>query len=182
MFCQVINIILYPVISLWPRLYYVKCIPVITYIAGYCCYSINKKLKCDECKLRLVSNDGDQNSFGNSLIKGINRGSLLYPSSAMVHIALVYYIVFQKIASYEEFLKSRCQRSQVIDSILCTLDDELVSLDFDSECSSGHEPSNLIKMTVYICSNVLLNNYCFVKNDVLGAAKLAKRRKLQTLC
>ena len=102
-------------------------IPVISYIAGYCCYSINKKLKCDECKLRLVSNDGDLNNFGNSLIKGINRGSLLYPSSAMVHIALVCFIAFQKIASHEEFLKSRCQRSQVIESIFCTLDDKLVT-------------------------------------------------------
>ena len=105
--------------------------------------------------------------------QGINRGSLLYPSSAMLHIALVCYILFRKIASREEFLKSRCQRSQVIDSILCTLVDELVTLDFDSKCSSDHEPNNLIKMTVYICSNVLLNYYCFVKNDVLGAAKLA---------
>ena len=25
-------------------------LPVLTYIAGYCCYSVNKKLKCEDCK------------------------------------------------------------------------------------------------------------------------------------
>ena len=48
--------------------------PVTTYIGGYCCFSISKKLKCEECKQLIVSNLGEENSFNNSLTKGINRG------------------------------------------------------------------------------------------------------------
>lgn len=156
-------------------------IPVIMYVAGYCCYSINKKLQCDECKTKITSNNGDiSNNFNNGLIKGISRGGLLYPSCDMAHVVLISYIVFDKVCKHEEFLKSHCHRSLVINTILSALDDEVLLFDFD--CSAGHEPTKLTNMAVFICANVLLNNYCFVRNDGLGAAKLAKRRKLQTLC
>ena len=128
----------------------------------------------------IVSNHGDENSFNNSLIKCINRGSLLYPSSDIVHVALVCYKVFQKVIGCEEFLRSRCQRALTMNSILAALDDELLEIDFANECNSKHEPVKLVKMAVHTCTNVLLNNYCFVKNDVVGAAKLAKRRKLHS--
>ena len=39
----------------------------------------------------------------------------------------------------------------------------------------------LMKMAVLKSTNILLNNYCFMKNDEFSAAKLAKQRKLQTL-
>ena len=155
--------------------------PVITYIGGYCCFSIFKKLKCEECKQFIVSNHDDENSFNNSLIKGINRGSLLYPSSDIVHVALVCYVAFQKIIDSKEFLRSSCQHALTMNSILAALDDELLQLDFANKCNSKHEPVKLVKMAVYTGTNILLNNYCFVKYDVVGAAKLAKRRKLQTL-
>ena len=57
----------------------------------------------------------------------------------------------------------------------------MLLLDFLAPCSSNHESIQLVKMAIYTCVNILLNNYCFMKNDVLGAAKLAKRRKLATL-
>ena len=156
-------------------------IPVITYIGGYCCYSINKKLNCEECRLRITSNNGDEDSFNNSLIKGINRGSLIYPSSDIVNIALISYITVQKITEYDQFLKSHSQRALIVNTIMSVLQDELFLFDFLSPCSLSHEPIEIVKMTVYTCTNILMNNYCFRKNDVLGAAKLAKRRKLQTL-
>ena len=75
-------------------------ISVIAYIGGYCCYSINKKLKCEECKLLIVSSDGDDTSFNYSLIKGISRGNLLYLNADILHIGLTSYIVIQKIARF----------------------------------------------------------------------------------
>ena len=158
-----------------------ETIPVITYIAGYCCYSINKKLKCEECKLLITSTSGDDSSFNNSLIKGLNRGSLLYPSMDIVNIAQVSYIVIQKLSCLNEFLRAIAQRDLAIKSILAALVDEILMLEFADECPLKHEPTKLIKMAAYTCCNILLNNFCFLKNDVLGAAKLAKRRKLQTL-
>ena len=65
-------------------------IPVVTYIGGYCYYLINKKLKCQEF---LVSNNGNENSFNHSLMKGFDRGKLLYPSGDIMRVALISNIV-----------------------------------------------------------------------------------------
>ena len=124
-----------------------RCISVITSIAGYCCYSVNKKLKCEKCKTKMTCNDGNSNSFNNSLIKGISRGGLRYSSSDMVRFVLVSYLVFEKICKLEEFLKSQCHRSLVINTILSALDDELISYDF--ECSTGHELIKIMNMSVF---------------------------------
>ena len=139
-------------------------IPVITYIAGYCCYSDNKKLKCEECKTKMTSNDGNSNSFNNSLIKSMSRGVLLHPSCDMFRFVLVSYLVFEKLCKLEENLKSQCHLSLVINTILSALDDELIL--YDCECSSGHELIKIMIMSVFTCANVLLNNYCFAKNGV----------------
>ena len=68
-------------------------LPVLTYIAGYCCYSINKKLQCVECKHRITSTIGNVDDIQCSLIKGLSRGGLLYPSSDMVNLVLVSCLV-----------------------------------------------------------------------------------------
>ena len=156
-------------------------LPVITYVAGYCSYSINKKMKCEECKDRMVSASTDESKFENSLIKGISRGSLLYPSSDMVHIVLISYIVIEKITKCEQFLRAPSQRALAVNTILIALDNDEITLSDVLNCNSGHDPSKIIKMTAYICANVLLNNYCFMKNDTICSSKLAKRRKMQTL-
>ena len=151
---------------------------VISYIGGYCCYSINKKLKCQELKEFLVSNNENKNSFNHSLTKGLDKGKLLYSSHDILRGALISNIVIQKLTSFDEFFS---QRALSINSILAPLEDEQLSLESSIMCSSNHKPTLLIKMAVFICTNILLNNYCFMENDELGAAKLAKRRKLQTL-
>ena len=115
------------------------------------------------------------------MIKGLDRGELLYPSDDIVRIALISNIVIQKLTSFDEFVKSFSQPGLSINSILAALEDEQLSLEFSIMCSSDHKTMLLMKMAVFICTNILLNNYCFMKNDELGAAKLAKRRKLQTL-
>ena len=48
-------------------------------------------------------------------------------------------------------------------------------------CSFDYKPMLLLKMAMFICISILLNNHCFMKNDELDAAKLAKQRKLKTL-
>ena len=71
-------------------------LPVITYVAGYCSYSINKKVMCDECRERIVSTVGDESKVENSLIKDISRGSLFYPSSDIPRIALIITLHWEK--------------------------------------------------------------------------------------
>ena len=83
--------------------------------------------------------------------------------------------------SFNEFVKSFSQPGLSINSILTALEDEQLLLESSIMCSSDHKPMLLMKMALLICTNILLKNQCFMKNDELGAAKPAKRRKLQTL-
>ena len=63
-------------------------LPVITYVAGYCAYSVWKKLQCNMCRLVLILIDKNTDYFNHSLITGLNRGSSLYPSDD--EISIVY--------------------------------------------------------------------------------------------
>ena len=80
-----------------------ESIPVITYVGGYCCYTINEKLKCDACNLRIVFTNGNENSFNYSLLKDINRGSLLYSSADIAYVVLKNYQVVQTITECDKF-------------------------------------------------------------------------------
>lgn len=51
-------------------------LPVVVYVAGYCCYSICKKLSCSDCKTLLTCAEGNVDELHNSYIQGISRGSL----------------------------------------------------------------------------------------------------------
>ena len=84
-------------------------IPVITYIAGYCCFAVSKKLQCDFCKIRMENRIGDVQNIENSLITGMTRGRLLYPSQDIIEIVLVNYLTitsFATIMSSEVLLRS----------------------------------------------------------------------------
>ena len=78
-------------------------LPVITYIAGYCCFKATKKLHCDECKDRLSNADGDVNLIQNKLIARITRGGLLYPCSDIIQIAMVNYVIVDKLSETADF-------------------------------------------------------------------------------
>lgn len=70
-----------------------ELLPVITYLAGYCCFVVTKKLKCNFCKDLLTCNENLEDlPDNNNYIQGISRGSLLYPDEAVVNIILYNYI------------------------------------------------------------------------------------------
>ena len=62
------------------------------------------------------------------------------------------------------------------------LEDKILLLDSYTPSSSGRDPITLLRMTVFASINILLNKYCFMKNDVFAATELAKRIKSPTLC
>lgn len=71
--------------------------PVITYLAGYCCYVVIKKLKCEFCKDKLVLSDELVVEDSYSLIRNLSRGGLLYPHENVVKMVLFSYILFNKL-------------------------------------------------------------------------------------
>ena len=56
----------------------------------------------------------------------------------------------------------------------------MLHVDQPSICNT-HNYTDLVKMIVWVCTNTLLNNLCFKKNDAVCTERLAKRRKLRTL-
>ena len=156
-------------------------LPVITYIAGYVCFSINKRLKCICCKRRMICDTADVQYIEASFTEGISRGGLVLPSPEMVRIALVRYSVIIKLCESNEFRKCSSQRDCAVKLLLSFLEAEDFPFFLMDNCENCHDPRTIVKMACWICSNILLNNYCFKRNDLLTNDKLSKKRKLQTL-
>ena len=157
-------------------------LPVITYIAGYCCYSTAKKLQCDECKERITNNIGEVEAIENNLISRMTRGGLLYPCSDIVQMVMVNYIIVNKLAETAEFQSAMSQRQLVLDSTMSALEsEELNSFFFRDNCKKDHETIKVAKFILWASTNILLNNLCFKNNDKLVQDKRSKKRKLQTV-
>ena len=80
-----------------------KVLPIIIYLAGYCCNAVLKKMKCYSCK-SLVSGRDDMLPDINSYFQGINRGSLLYPNDVTTNLVLYNYIIINKLVKNPSFL------------------------------------------------------------------------------
>ena len=159
--------------------------PVITYIAGYCCYAVTKKLSCLHCTetVGIADTEGNVDNLQNELIKKTFPGGLLYPTTDVVHIVLISYIVINKISDTDEFKGSTCHRLATETTPYSVFHPLWKMKNFcfftKNKCINGHERVKLTKMIVWSCTNTLLNNYCFKKKDSIFNDKFAKR-KLKT--
>lgn len=151
--------------------------PVLTYIAGYAAYSVSKKIKCNYCKAYLTSDTG---TAFDSLIDASNRGGLCYPSGDVVACACCTFAIVQKLISKENehiFLTCSNQR-QVVTSLaienLYILEDIFIGYN----CQS-HNFDNLIHHIIYCTSNILLNNYCKLKNDVINKKTMPQSKRFK---
>ena len=122
------------------------------------------------------------NDFQNSVIKGISRGGLLYPTKDIVDVVLVSYLVIRKLSENELFYRATLQRKLCVDTTLTFLDSEEMLQCTETEFCSKHKYVELIHKVVWVCSNTILNKLCFQKNDEVISERLAKRHKLKTLC
>ena len=157
-------------------------IQVITYLAGYCCFAVSKKIKCELCKELLTCNE-DIESLPDihSYIQGISRGALLYPDDAVVTIIMYNYIVINKLTQNPEFAKSINQRNVATEISLNVLEDNDAFLPMNN-CDNDHSIDKIQKMLLWASTNALLNNFCAKENDFINQNKKSvKKRKLQTL-
>lgn len=173
----------------------VNILPLLTYIAGYCCRSVFKSNKCTNCKQMLTLDniddafdilDNDENSY----ILNCSRGGLCYPKSEILDVIIYSYIIVQKLISdtYEKrFLECENQRLVAIKLILFSIKDkEIYNL---SSLCKDHGLNVTIQKIVKCSVNTLLNNFCKKKNnEILQRKKMlkpkksdSKKRKLQTL-
>lgn len=153
-------------------------LPVITYLAGYCCYVAVKKIKCDFCKQKLVLEQELVVKDNYSIIINLSRGGLLFPREKVVEMVSCIYIIFNKLLQgYEaDFLNVHNKRGFVTHFVLNYFSKNGFLLEFNG-CeihSSEHVANTIITCT----TNTLLKNYCGKTNDRLGKTK---KRKLNTL-
>ena len=81
-------------------------LPIIVYLARYCCYTVDKRLRCKFCKELTTETSGYfPQSHDYSYVNGVSRGSLLHPSSVRVNIIMYTYLVINKNNSNEKFSK-----------------------------------------------------------------------------
>lgn len=152
---------------------------VITYLAGYCCYTILKNIKCDICKSGLVYDQQLVVEENYNLINNLSRGGLSFPKDTAVRVVLISYILFNKLLEkYEdEFLSIHDKRDFVINFIFNYWqlhESENYSLNI---CGT-HKHETILKLIVKSTTNTLLKNYCGKTNDRLGKTK---KRKLDTV-
>lgn len=153
---------------------------VITYLAGYCCFSVLKKIKCASCKTILTINSSIENQPNYHYIQGISRGALLYPDE-YVNIIMYNYIVLKKLTEMPDFCHSLKQRAAATEVTLNVLAENDALLPLES-CQNNHSIEKVEKLLVWASTNSLLNNYCAKENDLLdGNKNQGKKRKMQTL-
>lgn len=158
-------------------------LPVLTYLGGYCSYSLIKKLKCDQCKDILVL-DSDINLDKNyNLIKNLDHGGLKCPTQIVVTYLIFNYIIVNSLYSdSEHFMKINNQREAVVKLTYDELKDREIVLDY--ECPNGHGSDYVCKLILHVSTNIMLKNLCNKENDNLEKMKKDKKnckRKLQTL-
>lgn len=161
-------------------------IPVLTYITGYCCYSIIKKIKCNDCKEFLTVDREMACESSQRLIFQRDRGGLRFPRKSALLIVMYSFVILQKLLGNETFLKLKNQRATACKIILKKILDYNITT--DSSCSQ-HSSTDLWNKIVFITVNIVLNNYCKVTNNnaletVYNARQTNKRkkdRKLQTV-
>ena len=89
------------------------------------------------------------------------------------------YLIANILAETKEFQFSPSQRQLIIQAT--ALDAEEFVFFYEDACECGHEPIHVTKMLVWVCTNILLNNLCFKKNDKLVQESHSKKRKIRTL-
>ena len=156
-------------------------LPVITYIAGYCVYSVTKKLKCDKCREVLISPGGNVENLSNTLIASISRGGLLHPSESVISLVLITYLVINKLCCNAEFQMSSNQRNVAVHTAMSVAYNEELCLLQLNPCNNSHSYFEVAKMIVWVSANCMLNNFCSLKNDQLNINKKSRKRKLATL-
>ena len=124
---------------------YKGVIPIIVYLAGYCCYSVDKKIKCKFCKqLTTHASDEEFSHDYYSYIDSVSRGSLLRPSAITVNIIMYNYIILSKITKIKMFLRVKNLRNLALVLTTKTLTESDVRFETDV-CGASHSTEKVGK-------------------------------------
>ena len=161
-----------------------KCrevLPVILYSAGYCCYVVFKKIKCNSCKDLISGRDNvEEIPEINSYFRGINRGSLLHPNDITTNFVIYNYVLIDKLIKHHFFLHSVNERKLAMHITLNVLANYELLFNVDT-CDDSHSIEKIQRMFVWSFTNTLLNNFCSKENNIIRNNKKSKKKKKKKL-
>ena len=85
----------------------------------------------------------------------------MYPSQEFVDIVLICYIAITKLVKIDTFYRASLQRKVAVNSCLAVLEAECLLHNNEANFCTEHNYIALVEMTVWVCTNVLLNNSLF---------------------
>ena len=156
--------------------------PVIGYVGGYCAHAAMKVLKCKSCQGHLVitRNEAETEEDTHSLITQLDRGGLKFPSALVITIVMYTEVVVRKLmtqSNFTQFLHGPNQKNVVRQLTLQCLP----RLEDINTCENGHTYDFLVTLVANCAANIMPNNLCKQRNDLLriGKEQKAKNRKAQ---
>ena len=87
----------------------------------------------------------------------------MYLSQEFVDIALICYIIITKLVKIDTFYRASLQNKVAINSCSAVLEAECMVHNNEAHFCTAHNYTALVEVTVWVCTNVLLNNLCFKK-------------------
>ncbi|XP_035217487.1 LOW QUALITY PROTEIN: uncharacterized protein LOC118190813 [Stegodyphus dumicola] len=169
-------------IALWLKLISVEendfqniqsLLPALIYVAGYCLYAANKKIKCSECYQIMAIDNTIDICEKYVFIRNLDRGNLKYPSEEVIQIVIYNYIIITKLLSPDhkvDFCEVQNQRSLVFKITSAILSSKEIYLE-SVNCPSSHSSEFLSSKIIWPSTNILLKNFC--------RKKMMKFKKLQ---
>lgn len=153
-------------------------IALLTYIAGYCCFSLLKRLNCETCKQFLLRDDVLIPQL-DCVITNLSRGSLKYPTETPVLLVTYTYVMLKKLLKPENektFLSLSNHRHFVTE---CVLEATLATENcLDTTDCDVHATVFVYRNIIWKCVNVLLNNYCTFKNSNISKSSYSRKSRI----
>ncbi|KAH8008968.1 hypothetical protein HPB51_008159 [Rhipicephalus microplus] len=152
--------------------------PVIGYVGGYCAHAAMKVLKCESCQRQLFvsGNTAEPGEDTHSLIAQLDRDGLKFPSALVIAVDMYTEVVVRKLmteSTSTQFLQGPNQKNVVRQLTL----DSLPRLEDIDTCENGHTYELLITLVANCAANIMLNNLCKQRNDLLRIEKRSEGEK-----
>ena len=161
---------------------------VLHFVAGYCATKIQKVRDCCACHVSARGESSLLPKKFSSYTSSLSRGGLVFPSPTVFYIAEFVFLFFGSIisdnTSLNLFLLLTNQQRALLNAVIPLLNKDLCFPRRCLECGGSGEQLDL--MVAKTAVNVMLNNFCKRRADILSLSRVGQKeargkRKLLTL-
>ena len=158
---------------------------VIYYVTGYCCKSLVRSNRCDQCKQATVANINCSSDFlipknAREVFNAINRGGLWKPTPELFNVGCLCWTIFAELCQEqmrETFLSGLNQR-EVFNEIvsMAFYEGKIIGLwSVSAMCNTGH---NILEGIFIRFFNCMGKNLLREMNELAAIKAVKKTRKM----